>query len=323
MTSFPDAIKLFFSNYANFSGRSSRSEYWWMYLLIFGFATILSSVFFFAALIPLISSTEKTTIADVGIVGNLIIGIWVVFVLTILVPWLSLTTRRLHDMDQSGWWVVLSIIFPPINLIVLVFALMPSTPGTNKYGEPSGVFEITSSTPIAAYRPVMPAPVFETNIEAPLDNGRFSVNRQQQTELAPPPSAPQFYKRSGIETDLPIPSVGLPEIPKLFKPVSTQPEEIEALDEHTEVEEVEEMPQFSYSSKPEEPIRPPVEDDLPAIELLDLSNYLEEAEEKPSTSTLPQKSDVPSLPKLPDFKATDEKPNISKTPPLPPKFGNK
>lgn len=81
--------------YAVFSGRASRSEYWWFYLLY-----LLLSIA--ATGVDMVSKTEFT--------GN---GLTLAFSL----PVLAVGARRLHDIDRSGWWM-----FSPI-LAVLPFGL--------------------------------------------------------------------------------------------------------------------------------------------------------------------------------------------------------
>ena len=88
MVSFTEAINLGFRNYFKFSGRSTRSEYWWWVLFI-----ILASTLF--------SITECgikiVTQGQSSILQNL-------FSLATLIPSLALGSRRLHDVSKSGWW---------------------------------------------------------------------------------------------------------------------------------------------------------------------------------------------------------------------------
>ncbi len=57
-----------------------------------------------------------------------------IFSLAILVPSIAVSVRRLHDIDRTGWWVLLSFV-PLIGAIVLlVFAVQEGTPGDNRYG---------------------------------------------------------------------------------------------------------------------------------------------------------------------------------------------
>lgn len=106
-----EAVRSVLSQYANFSGRARRSEFWF-----FSLAVVIASVV--AAIID-------------AIVGGPIFGA-IVFLATI-VPSLSVGARRLHDTDKSGWLQLLYII-PIVGAIVLiVFFAMDSTPD-NKYG---------------------------------------------------------------------------------------------------------------------------------------------------------------------------------------------
>lgn len=84
-----DAVIRFFQNYAKFSGRASRSEFWWVVL-----ATVIASTIFvmLSAGLP-------------GIMGNVFAILFIVFELSIIVPSLALMTRRAHDSNMSGWWV--------------------------------------------------------------------------------------------------------------------------------------------------------------------------------------------------------------------------
>src|SRR6185436_4072398 len=98
--------------YATFSGRSSRSAYWYWVL----FAFIVGVV---------------ATIIDIAI-GSRIVS--VITSLALLLPGLAVTVRRLHDIGRSGWWVLI-VLVPFIGAIVLiVFALQPSE-GPNSYGD--------------------------------------------------------------------------------------------------------------------------------------------------------------------------------------------
>ena len=57
-----------------------------------------------------------------------------IFSLAILIPSIAVSVRRLHDIDRTGWWVLISLV-PLIGAVVLlVFHLQDSTPGRNRYG---------------------------------------------------------------------------------------------------------------------------------------------------------------------------------------------
>lgn len=127
--SFGEAIKRAFSKYCCFTGRASRSEFWWwrLFLGIISFVlNILSSVFMAGAI----------TAGSTGMgAGSLIISIlMIIFGLVCFLPDLGLTFRRLHDAGHSGWnilWNLLPIIG---QIILLVYFCQQSQPMENKYG---------------------------------------------------------------------------------------------------------------------------------------------------------------------------------------------
>jgi len=123
--SFGEAISDGFSKYATFSGRSSRSAYWY-WILFYVLVVIVASI---------LQAAAHTTII-VGLV-------WLGFFL----PNLAVLVRRLHDTDRSGWWVLIGLI-PLIGAIVLiVFACIDSGP-PNKYGQgPDDRAELTATPP--------------------------------------------------------------------------------------------------------------------------------------------------------------------------------
>jgi uncharacterized membrane protein YhaH (DUF805 family) len=57
-----------------------------------------------------------------------------IYGLAVLIPTLAVSVRRLHDIDRSGWWILIGLV-PLLGVIVLlVFALLEGTPGDNRYG---------------------------------------------------------------------------------------------------------------------------------------------------------------------------------------------
>ena len=101
---FSESISSCFSKYATFSGRASRSEFWWFYLftlMLQGGTTIVGGV---EALI-----TNQTYLFDIfPIIASLVTAI----------PTLAVSCRRLHDIDKSGWWIL--IMFTIIGIIPLI-----------------------------------------------------------------------------------------------------------------------------------------------------------------------------------------------------------
>ena len=113
------SIKTCFKKFATFDGRASRSEYWWFqffYFLVVIVAVILDGV--------LVGGNLETAGA-LEIVSQLIL----------LLPALAVTARRLHDVDKSGWWMLVGITI--VGLIPLfIWWLAPGTNKKNKYGNP-------------------------------------------------------------------------------------------------------------------------------------------------------------------------------------------
>ncbi len=110
--SFPEAISDAFSKYVKFTGRSSRSAYWWFYLF-----NILALV---AAL------ALDYALGTGGI-------IYALAAIALLLPNLAVAVRRLHDSGHSGWWLLIAIV-PVIGaIVVLVFTLQGSEP-PNQWG---------------------------------------------------------------------------------------------------------------------------------------------------------------------------------------------
>ena len=110
------AIQSVFTQYAGFSGRASRSEYWiwWGFLVV---------VFFAIGAVALLFDATGFIVASLA-------------ALALFIPNLAVTVRRLHDTGRSGWWLL--IVFIPFigGLILFVFMLLDSQPESNKWGAP-------------------------------------------------------------------------------------------------------------------------------------------------------------------------------------------
>ena len=106
-------------NYATFSGRARRKEYWMFFLI----SALISIVL---TLLDILLGTYSVEY-EAGLFSGL-------YSLLILIPSIAVVVRRLHDTDRSGWWILISLI-PLIGVIVLfVFMCLDSQPGTNRFG---------------------------------------------------------------------------------------------------------------------------------------------------------------------------------------------
>tara|TARA_B100001094_G_C18150995_1_gene783674 strand:+ start:299 stop:769 length:471 start_codon:yes stop_codon:yes gene_type:complete len=125
MMGFMDALTTVFRNkYATFSGRASRSEYWWAYLGYFVIATVLQ-IFALVGGIILIDAGElallPTLIALVGIFA-------------LIIPTIAVSVRRMHDTGKSGW-MLLILIIPCIGFILwIVWMVEDGQAHDNAYG---------------------------------------------------------------------------------------------------------------------------------------------------------------------------------------------
>ena len=112
-----EAYKRFLTNYANFNGRSTRSDYWYVVLANFIIGFVLG---FIGGLLHI----EKITTI-----------ISAIYILATLVPGIAIVVRRLHDINKSGWYYFMAFI-PLVGIIILlVYLCTPSLDINNKYGE--------------------------------------------------------------------------------------------------------------------------------------------------------------------------------------------
>ena len=57
-----------------------------------------------------------------------------IYGLAVLIPTLAVTVRRLHDIDRTGWWILINLVPLIGTIVLLVFCVMDGTPGNNRYG---------------------------------------------------------------------------------------------------------------------------------------------------------------------------------------------
>jgi uncharacterized membrane protein YhaH (DUF805 family) len=111
--------------YFTFSGRASRSEYWWFIFLIFLIFLPYNIVFMQNIEIYLSGQAPQSTLEDVTSFLSLLF----------VIPAVSVSARRLHDINRSGWRLFLFGI-PLIGWILsLYWMTQKGTPGPNRFGE--------------------------------------------------------------------------------------------------------------------------------------------------------------------------------------------
>ena len=109
---FGKSIKTCFNKYAVFSGRASRSEFWWfeLFLLIGAIVTVVIDVMMLGY-----------TAEDYGPIN-------VIFSVVTFLPAIAVGARRLHDINRSGWWQLIALTVIGIILLIIWYA----TVGENK-----------------------------------------------------------------------------------------------------------------------------------------------------------------------------------------------
>ena len=119
---FIEAIKSCFKKYFSIKGRASRSEYWWF------------QAFFIPSFLFVTLATEAENLANAS---ESIIWFYVaclVVVLLSMIPLITVTIRRFHDTNKSGWYFFLGLIPFIGSLIVTAMMIPEGTKGKNKYG---------------------------------------------------------------------------------------------------------------------------------------------------------------------------------------------
>ncbi len=142
---FGQAIRRFLKNYAGFSGRASRSEYWWVALFSFLVTLIPLALYIIGVVMLAVASDNSSTYDDgfgdgygsaavapaAGLGLTLLfvgLGLLIVIGLALLVPSIAISWRRFHDANFAGPFYFLSFIPYVGGLVVLVFMVLPPSP---------------------------------------------------------------------------------------------------------------------------------------------------------------------------------------------------
>ena len=145
-----NAYKNFFKNFAEFTGRSTRPDYWWVWLG----NLILSIPFWIIYFYTVFLSTVMDSVSDSAseatfMIFGLVAIIYAIFYLAILVPTLALSVRRLRDAGFH--WAFIFLRFAPMGGIALLILHAMPTKETEvvNYSEPQAVKneEVIEDTP--------------------------------------------------------------------------------------------------------------------------------------------------------------------------------
>lgn len=107
--------KVMFENYANFSGRARRAEFWWAYLINIAIIIVVAVI-------------------SIGVLGDAGVVLYVLVVLATVIPQIAALVRRLHDTGKSGWYYFIALIPLVGGIIVIVALATDSVRGPNQYG---------------------------------------------------------------------------------------------------------------------------------------------------------------------------------------------
>ena len=121
---FTAAIRSFWSRFADFKGRSRRSEYWYVQLFL-----VVTNLAVAGIDLALMDGDVDRFIANGG--GGIVGLIWI---FATIVPALAVLIRRLHDAGKTGWWALVGFIPFVGAIVLLLFTVTDSSPGENKYG---------------------------------------------------------------------------------------------------------------------------------------------------------------------------------------------
>lgn len=113
---FQEAIVACFRQYAVFEGRAGRPQYWWFFL----FNVLMQGA---------------TGLVDAALFGGDSMGLVNgLYSLVVLLPGLGVAVRRLHDIDRTGWWLLVSFVPLVGILLLLVWFARPGDAGANRFG---------------------------------------------------------------------------------------------------------------------------------------------------------------------------------------------
>lgn len=130
-----EAARRFFKKYATFTGRASRSEYWWWTLISAVVSIVLN-------IIMSVAGSAGATVNDAGtmvpgpgmVVGVILLVVWG---LAVIVPSLALVVRRLHDANFSGWMILIGLVPFLGGLALLIFMFLPPKPEGQRFDVPA------------------------------------------------------------------------------------------------------------------------------------------------------------------------------------------
>ena len=122
-----------YKNYFQLSGRSGRKEFWTFFLVNLLIAFVLMGFFAFGLYMEPGSFEDGVKKIDsFPLVSLIAIGLFTVFSLLLTIPNITLSVRRLHDINKSGWWYLINLL-PFGTFVFLIMCCLKGTEGVNRF----------------------------------------------------------------------------------------------------------------------------------------------------------------------------------------------
>lgn len=145
MNSYLTIYLMAWKQYAVLTGRSTRSDYWAFALVTF----IISLALLCAGLIALLYAVvQNLPLSTIGRYASFFQWVADIYCISALVPSYAIAVRRLHDINHSGWWLLLGLIPIAGWIVIFVWFCTKGTRGSNRFGpDPLGGDDDVSKTP--------------------------------------------------------------------------------------------------------------------------------------------------------------------------------
>lgn len=129
-TSFFGYYLQMFRNYAVFSGRTDRKEFWIAIAVHYALVTILSTISSMLSGYTAIITMDPDSSNPVAVIISTIITL---YTLAVIIPLTALGVRRLHDVNRSGWWLLIALTGIG-SIVLLIWMIREGTEDTNLFG---------------------------------------------------------------------------------------------------------------------------------------------------------------------------------------------
>jgi uncharacterized membrane protein YhaH (DUF805 family) len=128
----------FWRKYADFSGRASRSEFWFAYLwvVLLGFGSYFALAIVFGVLGAVISSSDSGAAPAFGVGAGVVGLLWVLAYIAVIIPFIAVSVRRLHDAGYAGYYYFMGFIPLVGGILLLVYYATESRPQGAVYDLP-------------------------------------------------------------------------------------------------------------------------------------------------------------------------------------------